>query len=191
MVKQIRKGVTCSFLQRCIGFWGGDLDLLKGLLIEGDPENFLKELEEEYDRLFSGLNGKGISLVESFYKPWTQDPHCTLPFASARGLLMGDSGLHLLEIFRQCGLEIANEFRGSPDHLVMELEFLSFLYRWATDLEIKQVIEDHLDWIPLLKEEIERSYPNPFYRSVLEILDLFLGKERERLEVGNGEKAIR
>jgi hypothetical protein len=23
MVKQIRKGVTCSFLQRCIGFWGG------------------------------------------------------------------------------------------------------------------------------------------------------------------------
>jgi TorA maturation chaperone TorD len=159
--------------------------------MEGDPGIFLKDLGEEYGRLFSELSQEGVSLVESFYKPWTLDPRCTLPFASERGHLMGDSALHLLEIFGQCGLEVADERRGTPDHLVLELEFLSTLYRCATDLEVKQFIKDHLDWIPLLKEEMERFHPHPFYSNVLEVLSLFLGKERKRLEEkGNGEKAI-
>jgi TorA maturation chaperone TorD len=73
----------------------------------------------------------------------------------------------------------------------LELEFISTLYRCATDLEVEQFIKDHLDWIPLLKEEIERSDPHPFYRSALGVLDLFLGQERKRLEEKrNGEKAI-
>lgn len=191
MVKQIREGVLHSFFQRYIGVWGGDLDLLNGFLIKSDPEILLKNLEEEYNRLFLESSERYISLVESFYKPWTQDSRCTLLFASERGLLMGDSAIHLIAIYQQCGLEVVEEYKGRPDHIVMELEFLSHLYRWATDFEVKQFIEDHLDWIPLLKEEVERSYPHPFYRSVLEVLDLFLSKEKERLEVeGNGEKAI-
>ncbi len=187
MVKQIHGKAVRSFLARCLK----DPGLLSGFLLEGDPEILLKDLREEYDRLFSELSGEGVSLVESFYKPWTLDPHCTLPFASESGLLMGDSALHLLEIFRQCGLEVADERRGTPDHLTLELDFLSCLYRCASDFEVKQFIQHHLDWIPLLKKEMERSHPHPFYRSVLEVLDLFLGKERERLEgEGNGEKAI-
>ena len=164
---------------------------MDGFPVEGDSEIFLKGLEEEYRRLFSELNEEGVSLVESFYKPWTLDPYCTLPFASQRGLLMGDSALHLLEIYRQCGLEAADEWKGAPDHLVLELEFLSTLYRRATDREVEQFIKDHLDWIPLLKEKIDQSGPHPFYRSALEVLDLFLGQERKRLEEKrNGEKAI-
>jgi TorA maturation chaperone TorD len=191
MVKQIHEGSLHSFLQRVVRSCGGDSGLLNGFLMKGDPEILLKDLEQEYSRLFSGLNEKGISLVESFYKPWTLDPHCTLPFASQRGFLMGDSALHLLEIYRQCGLEAADEWKGAPDHLVLELEFLSTLYRCATDLEVNQFMKDHLDWIPLLKEEIERSDPHPFYWSALEVLDLFLGQERKKLEEKrNGEKAI-
>jgi TorA maturation chaperone TorD len=190
-VKQIHEGSLHSFLQRYVRSCGGDSGLLNGFLMEGDPGILLKDLGEEYSRLFSELNEEGISLVESFYKPWTLDPHCTLPFASQRGFLMGDSALHLLEIYRQCGLEAADEWKGAPDHLVLELEFLSTLYRRATDLEVNQFMKDHLDWIPLLKEEIERSRPHPFYRSALEVLDLFLGQERKRLEEKrNGEKAI-
>jgi TorA maturation chaperone TorD len=191
MVKQIRKGALHSFLQRYVRSCEGDSGLLNGFLMEGDPEILLKDLGEEYGRLFSELSKESISLVESFYKPWTLDPHCTLPFASERGLLMGDSAVHLLEVFRQCGLEVADEWRGAPDHLVMELEFLSYLYGFATDLEVKQFIKDHLDWIPLLKEELERSDAHPIYRSALEVLVLFLGQERKRLEEKeNGEKAV-
>jgi len=187
MMRQIHGEACRSFLERCVR----DSDLSDGLLLKGDSEISLEDLEEEYSRLFSELNEESISLVESFYKPWTLDPHCTLPFASQRGFLMGDSALHLLEVYRQCGLEVGDEWKGAPDHLTLELEFLSTLYRRATDREVEQFIQDHLDWIPLLKEKIDRSGPHPFYRSALEVLDLFLGQERKRLEEkGNGETAI-
>ena len=95
---------------------------------------------------------------------------------------MGDSALHLLEIYHQCGLEASEEFKGCPDHIAMELEFLSYLYRWATDVEIKMFIKDHLNWTPLLKEELDRRHPHPFYVTALEVLALFLKRERARLE---------
>ena len=156
--------------------------------MEGNPEVLLKDLSEAYESLFLGLKGEGVSLVESYYKPWTLDPNCPLPFASSKGLVMGDSALHLLEIYSLCNLEVAQEFKSCPDHIVLELEFLSYLYRWATDSEIKRFIEDHLDWIPLLREELKRVHPHSFYMSILEVLDLFLKRERDRLEVEDYEE---
>ncbi len=191
MMKQIRGENFRAFLERSIRSLHGDLSVLDGFLMKGDPEEFWNDLDKKYRRLFSEISGEGISLVESSYKPWTLDLSCTLPFASERGLSMGDSALHLLEIFSQCGLEVADERRATPDHLVMELEFLSHLYRCATDLEVGQFIKDHLDWIPLLRERIEQSHSHPFYKSASRVLDLFLDGERERLEGKRyGEKAI-
>ncbi len=191
LVKQIHQGVLYSFFEGYIQSWGEGKDLLRGFLGRGVGENLLRDLKNEYGRLFSGLSQESISLVESFYKPWTQDTCCSLPFASERGLLMGDSALHLLEVYHQCGLEASEEFKGCPDHIAMELEFLSYLYQSATDVEIKTFIEDHMDWIPLLKEELMRFHPHSFYVSTLEVLGLFLNRERERLEVeGHGKKKI-
>jgi len=182
LVKQIRQRTLYTFFEGYVEFMGGQKNILKGFLKEEGSENFLRDLNNEYDRLFSGLSQDSISLAESFYKPWTADPRSPLPFASERGLLMGDSALHLLEIYRQCGLEVSEEFKGSPDHVAMELEFLSYLHQWATDVEIKMFIEDHLNWIPLLREELNQRDPHPFYVSALEVLTLFLNRERERLE---------
>lgn len=182
LVDEIRQRTLCTFFGKYIESAGEQKEFLKGFLNEEGSENLLQDLRDEYDRLFSGLSQDSISFAESFYKPWTEDPHCGLPFASARGLLMGDCALHLLEVYRQCGLEVSEEFKGLPDHLAMELEFLSYLYRWATDIEIKMFIGDHLNWIPLLKEELHRRDPHPFYFSALEVLDLFLNRERKRLE---------
>jgi TorA maturation chaperone TorD len=191
LMMQIHQGALYSYFQKYFKSWGENPDLLKGFLIEGDPEVLLKELTEAYELHFSGLRGENISLVESYYKPWTLDPHCPLSFASSKGLCMGDSAIHLLEIYRLCDIQVAKDFESCPDHLAVELEFLSYLYRWATDVEIKKFIEDHLDWIPLLKEEFKQGYPHPFYRSVLEVLDLFVNRERNRLEVeDHGRKDI-
>jgi TorA maturation chaperone TorD len=191
LVKQIRQRTLYSFFERYIQSREGTKELLKGFLTKGNVENLLEDLKVEYDRLFSGLSEESISLVESFYKPWTLDARCPLPFASERGLLMGDSAVHLLAIYQQCGLEVSEEFKSCPDHIVMELEFLSYLYERATDGEVKMFIEDHLDWIPLLKENFERLQAHPFYLSALEVLDFFLNRERERLEVeANGKKKI-
>jgi TorA maturation chaperone TorD len=184
MAQQIHQGNIHSFFYHYFQIWGEDTDILKGFLIEGDPEIIYRDLKQEYDRLFFSEAGRErISLVESFYKPWTQDPHCALPFATEKGLLMGDSALHLLALYKECGLDVAEEHMGMPDHLIAELEFLSFLYRWKTDKEVKRFIEDHLYWITLLREELKESHCHLFYRSALEVLILFLHKEKERLEV--------
>ena len=183
LVKQICERTLYSFFERNVLSRGGAEDFLKGFLMEGEAEDLLEDLKVEYDRLFSGLSEESISLVESFYKPWTHDARCPLPFASVTGLLMADSAIHLLAIYRQCGLEVREEFKSSPDHIVIELEFLSYLYERATDAEVQTFIEDHLDWVPLRKENFERLHAHPFYSSALEVLHFFLHRERERLEV--------
>lgn len=191
IASQIRGGDLHSLFQRYVEAWGENGHLLEGFLTSENPEPFLTDLRSEYNRLFWRLKEEGVSLVESSYKPWTNDPHCPLPFASETGLLMGDSALHLLEVYRQCDLEVTEEFQGSPDHLALELEFLSYLYNWTTDREIERFIGDHLDWIPLLKTELERLHPHSFYVTAIGLLDLFLNKEKQRLEVeGNGKKNV-
>ncbi len=183
MEKLVQEGSLYFFLKKFTDEWGEGGQLLKGFLVENNSENLGEELKTAYEHLFSDLQEDRIGLIESFYKPWTQDPHCSLLFASSKGLLLGDSALHLLAIYERCGLVIPEEFKWKPDHLVLELEFLSQLYRFKTDQEIKLFIEHHLDWIPSLKKEFEHFHAHPFYVSTIEILDLFLKRERERLEV--------
>jgi TorA maturation chaperone TorD len=104
---------------------------------------------------------------------------------------MGDSAIHLLTLFQHCGLEVAEPFKGMPDHILIELEFLSYLYQEAGEEEIKRFIKDHLDWIPFLKESFEKADAHPFYISLIEILDLFINQEKGRLEKkSDGEKDI-
>jgi TorA maturation chaperone TorD len=182
------------FLKAAAYSCGGDRGILAGLDLQGDADALTEEMRKEYDGFFSterGEEGGGVPLVESCYKPWTQDPRCPLSFASERGLLMGDPAAHLLDVYRRFGLEVVEEFRAVPDHLVMELEFMAYLYRWGTEAQISTFVRDHLDWIPSLREELKKGHPHPFYRSLVEILDLFLRAERRRLENGNdGEKGI-
>jgi putative dimethyl sulfoxide reductase chaperone len=188
---QVQQGAVHAFFQKVVRSWNEDEILLNGFRMEGSSDAIRDELVGAHERLFSGIDGERICLVESFYKPWTKDPRCSLSFASEQGLLMGDSALHLRDVYRQCNLEVGEEFRNTPDHLCMELEFLSFLYRGATDAQIRRFIDDHLDWISSLKCELDRVCAPPFYRSLTDVLILFLDRERERLEVmENGEKKV-
>jgi len=181
-VDQVNQGRLYGFFKNVLQSWGEETEILKGFSTQSPPQMLLQELKDEYDRLFSDTGNERISLVESFYKPWTQDPHCSLPFAKEKGFLMGDSAVHLSTLFRHCGIEVSGPFKGMPDHLVIELEFLSYLYQEAGDKEIKRFIEDHLGWIQFLREGFERAHAHPFYTSLIEVLDLFINFEKRRLE---------
>ena len=191
MVEQLSQGHLHAFLKSYVQSWEGEIGILKGFLTQNPTQILLRDLKEEYHRLFSDTGDERISLVESFYKPWTHDPHCSLPFAKGKGFLMGDSAVHLSTLFQHCGLKIAEPFKGMPDHIIIELEFLSYLYREAGDVEIKRFIKDHLDWIPFFKESVEKARAHPFYISLIEILDLFINQEKGRLEKkSDGKKDI-
>jgi TorA maturation chaperone TorD len=191
MVEQLSQDRLHAFFKSYIQSWEGEIGILKGFFTQSPPQIFLRDLREEHHRLFSDTGDERISLVESFYKPWTQDPHCSLPFAKEKGFLMGDSAIHLSTLFQHCGLEVEGPFKGIPDHIIIELEFLSYLYQEAGDEEIKRFLKDHLDWIPFLKESFEKACAHPFYISLIEILDLFINQEKGRLEKkSDGKKDI-
>jgi TorA maturation chaperone TorD len=177
--EQLKQGRIHSFLAKNIREWGGDPSLLAELSGGKDPGGNLAGLRGEYERLFINLPGQSVSLVESTYKPWTADSGCALALAGDKGLLMGDAALHMREMFRRLSLEVPEEFRSTPDHLVLELEFLSLLYHSATPAQAQRFIEDHLDWIPDLKDRVDGADPHPFYQKAVELIHLFLEHERK------------
>jgi TorA maturation chaperone TorD len=191
IIQEVLDGRPFNFFKHYAESWGRDESPVKGFVLDGHPEKIFEELRAEYHHLFEDEAGEKISLIESFYKPWTRDALCPLPFAKEKGYLMGDSALHLLTLYQNCGLEVSDPFKGMPDHLVLELEFLSFLYQNAGDREIRRVIEDHFDWIPLLQEECEKARAHPFYLTLIDLLQLFINSEKERWEnEEHGEKEI-
>lgn len=191
MAKEIESGSLYTFFKPWLSFWGEEESrYLKGFFSFTEGSQLQTELQCEYDRLFSEYGQEKIPLVESCYKPWTEDPHCLLPFAKEKGFLMGDPALHLLALFEGYGLELDAPFRGLPDHLVIELEFLSFLYSQETpEVEIDQFLLDHLDWIPFLKEACIRGHAHSFYLTLIDILDCFIQHEiRRSIREDDGKK---
>lgn len=178
-IEELTQDDVRSFLAGKIREWTGDLRLLQAFLPEELPEEFLPRLQKEYRRLFSDLQGEKISLVESVYKPWSADRQCGLAFAGAKGLLLGDYALHMREMYRRLSLTVPEQFHSVPDHLALELEFLSLLYGAAAEDQIQEFIADHLDWLGELQARVDRSAPHPFYRHALDLVQLFLTNEKK------------
>ena len=160
IVDDLQQDELLSLIGEYVRKWGGDGQLPTGFIQGADKEEILCALQGEYTRLFGEWEEK-ISLVESTYKPWTRDKQCGMVFAASTGLLMGDYALHMLELYRQSSLEVPEAYRSMPDHLVLELEFLALMYRFASDEQIERFIGDHLDWIPELKGAMGESQTPP------------------------------
>jgi TorA maturation chaperone TorD len=191
LVDDLRQEGLRDWLEAFIGQWGGDRKLLSALLPGKGSGGFLQTLNGEYGRLFDDHEGNRISLMESTYKPWTSDKSCAMVFAASKGLVMGDPAVHMLDIYQKLSLEVPEEFRSMPDHLVLELEFLALLFQSAPQETIEGFIDDHLDWIPELKGELEKADSHPFYQNAVHIIDLFLRKEaKNEKDIDHGEKRI-
>jgi len=182
IVDDLQQDELLSQVGEYVRKWGGDGQLPTGLIQGAGKEETLCALRGEYTRLFGEWEEK-ISLVESTYKPWTKDKQCGMVFAASTGLLMGDYALHMLELYRQSSLKVPEEYRSMPDHLVLEMEFLALMYRFASDEQIERFSGDHLDWIPELRGAMEKAKPIPFYRSAVELLHLFLQNETKNGKV--------
>ncbi|MEW6333686.1 MAG: molecular chaperone TorD family protein, partial [Thermodesulfobacteriota bacterium] len=182
IVDELQRKELRSLIGEYARKWGGDRIRPEGFIPAADREELLSTLQREYTRLF-GPWGEKISLVESTYKRWTGDEECQMVFAASKGLIMGDHALHMQELYRRSSLEIPAEYRSMPDHLVLELEFLALLYRHAPDEAIEGFIGDHLDWIPELREKVEKAEPHPFYENAVALLHLFLQHETENNKV--------
>lgn len=154
------------------------------------PEDDLIEgLAVEYARLFLGP-GKHISPHESVHHQ-RQDGQW--------GQLWGKSTVEVKKLIESTGLKYQDSFKGMPDHISVELEFMQQVTQreakaWeASDEEAagtcreleKIFIEEHLaKWVPLFCDKVIETAELPFYREMAVLTRKFIefeSKEQENL----------
>ncbi len=157
--------------------------MLKGFL-EHLRERTVTDLAVEYARIFLGAGlarGDGAYPYESVY-------------TSPKRLVMQDARDQVLKIYREEGLDRAEEFNEPEDHIAFELEFMAYLCQKTTEAlkegdkgrtlgylkKQKDFLEKHLiPWVPAFCDDVQRVARGDFYRAVAKITVGCLGMEQE------------
>lgn len=170
----VASGRLLNFFDGVFSVLGLERSLLKGLSFSGDAYSFLKD---EYRRLFEGPLPPYIVPVESIYKRWSNDPECKLTIAGEKGYLMGDPAIDMIKRYQAYGIVIPDKYSSMPDHIALELEYMSFLCRNADVEKQREFGSIHLDWVDELLEEIKNfKQGSKFYSACVEITALIISK---------------
>ena len=149
-----------------------------------DLQTALRELEVEYTRLF-------ITAYPSIPAP----PYASIYLEHDR-LVWGNATIEALEIYREAGLKVSDDFRDVPDHIAAELEFVSYLIssqlkaseksdneRLSKMLSIQdRFLADHLlKWSISFFDMVTESTGSTFYRESSALARKFMKAEISRL----------
>ncbi|HAG50291.1 MAG: hypothetical protein A2X87_05095 [Deltaproteobacteria bacterium GWC2_42_51] len=147
-----------------------------------EPTQLCEELAEEYAALFI-LPG-GVNPTES---------------VTRAGLYMQIYADQAVKFYKQCGFILPDDFRGFPDHIGIELEFISHLsqkeasaYQNSGDDEAKRWIEfqkrfleNHLSkWAQEFAKKVATYSDKPFYQEMAKLLHEFISLETNELVEG-------
>ena len=179
MVKALKEREIYRLFDQYFKMAHGEAPAMGGFLPQQEQEDLLRMMREEYYRLFKDPGIRDFWWIESVHKAWTKDPECRLSMAKEKGCVMGDSALHMIDLYRAMGMEVPEEFSGLPDHIVLELEFLAFLFEKSlAEDAVKTFLNDHFDWVPDMVKRGKTYRPSSFYVSVLDSLERFIESER-------------
>ena len=128
-----------------------------------ESEETADEILRDFERLFSYPEGK-LPPIESFF--------LTLENTSSADEVAG--------FYASAGLTIDEEFVLIPDHLYLELLFMSYLIENNRYELQKKFLEEHLmNWVPYYCDELLKEAQTVFYREIAEITHDFLISESE------------
>ncbi|MDF1592046.1 MAG: molecular chaperone TorD family protein [Desulfobacterales bacterium] len=151
----------------------------KGDFFEKPDEDLIEELAVEFTRLFLGP-GKHISPHESIHHE-REDGQW--------GKLWGQSTVDAKKFIESAGFDYKSEYKGLPDHISVELEFmqqvaLSEAKAWQDQdkekalycLQIeRKFIEEHLSrWVPAFCKKVMQDTESHFYKGVAELAQKFI-----------------
>ena len=132
-----------------------------------DSENLsLSDLEAEYIRLFvTDIGGVKAPPYASFY---------------LEKRLMGRSSEDFLNFVKHCGYEIdENIIKGPPDHVSLEIGFLSRLLE-ENDVECACImIKKHLLWFDEFREKVKENSDLDFYRELVKLISTLIKYTKE------------
>lgn len=116
--------------------------------------------------------------------------------------VMGESTGKVSSFYASCGLHLAEDFHEMPDHIAVELEFLSFLAHKEresiaagdrgeanryTGLQCSFLDRFLLPWLPPFTRSILEGTESPFYQAIARCTETFVTGDREFLERPAGE----
>ncbi len=157
----VASGRLAMFFRERLTALGLDESLADNLSMSGGDVH--QKLNDEYRGIFLGPLPPYVVPVESIYKRWTKDPACQLPIALEKGYLMGDSAIDMMEKYQVDGIAIPDGLSSMPDHVALELEYMSFLLINRNGNAQSDFIANHLDWIGDLVTDIEDVDKGKFY----------------------------
>jgi TorA maturation chaperone TorD len=143
-----------------------------------------QELLIDYVRLF---HGPPRALAQPYASVW---------LSMTTQTVMEDSTVAVMELYREAGFEIAEDFRDLPDHVSVELECLyALLFREAqagrdgqTDKQQvakalrRRLLQDHLaGWLAQFTDAVIVQAQTPFYRTLAELTRDHIDFERSAL----------
>jgi putative dimethyl sulfoxide reductase chaperone len=174
------------------GFIGGLRQLL-GALDEAEKSG---ALTTEICQVAAGLNDAQALPLDQLQGEHTglfvnNHPHVPCPpYESAyrENTLMGNATTAVTETYRQWGLEVGGDF---ADYAGAELEFMAFAIRLSSQdggddtlSAQREFLRDHiLTWMPRFASDMRKASKLELYRSLGDLLGLFLFLEGEALTV--------
>jgi DMSO reductase family type II enzyme chaperone len=182
------------FLARCFSYPTEEsYKAMKGLDVE--ISNLVEGLPFEVD--FNGIPAPSLSQEEienEYINAFDLMPLCPPYESSYREDVHRDIYEELFRFFDHFAIRLNDRAKDFPDHLVVELEFMSYLaQQQAQAEEVKKdtlpflkaqrdFLERHLAlWIPRLNERIHEYVREPFYRGVSASMTEFLQGHLEYL----------
>lgn len=102
----------------------------------------------------------------------------------------------VLKEYRQAGLVRSKDFKEPEDHIAIELEFMAYLCRKASesfqteDMAIsleylrkqKDFLEKHLlVWVPSFCKDLEQAAESGFYKGIAQLTAEFINAEQETI----------
>lgn len=137
-----------------------------------------EELRIEYARLFMGP-------FELIAPPYGS------VYLDEGGRVMGDSTMEIIDIYQKEDLARSDDFKDLPDHIVVELEFISYLIykeREAMEKSDPNTAKEYADkqedflsnfirpWVPQFCKKIKEGTGNRFYTALADCLSVFLAE---------------
>lgn len=116
-------------------------------------------------------------------------------------IVMGESTGKVSAFYGSCGLHLADDFHEMPDHIAVELEFLSFLAHKEREsvaagdrgeanrfsgLQRSFLDRFLLPWLPPFTRSILEGTENPFYQAIARCTETYVTCDREFLERPSG-----
>jgi TorA maturation chaperone TorD len=184
------------FEERC-------LSALADLLEDLSPDGARHAREAAHAGEQASLESLAVEHARLFIGPFhlVAPPYGSLYLDDAK-TVMGKSTGKVSAFYGSCGLHLADDFHEMPDHIAVELEFLSFLAHRQREsaadgdpgeanrfagLQMSFLDRFLLPWLPVFTRSILEGTESPFYQAIARCTETYVAGDRDFLERPSGD----